>query len=65
MARKITITYSWEPNIWVARTPDIENYLAGGETLNELRDRIHSELPEFLGEKLEITEVLSAYQKTA
>jgi predicted RNase H-like HicB family nuclease len=65
MARKITITYSWEPDIWVARTPNIENYLAGGESLNELRDRIHAELPEFLGEELEIIELLDNYQKSA
>lgn len=38
MARKITITYSWEPGIWVARTSEYEpGYL---ETIKRLQHKI-------------------------
>ncbi|MGV8118362.1 MAG: hypothetical protein AB2L14_01230 [Candidatus Xenobiia bacterium LiM19] len=65
MARSIVIVYDQEPEGWRARTNDIKNYVAGGESLEDLRYRIHTELPEFLGEELIITEILSTYQKTA
>ena len=65
MARKITIIYHQDPECWWAESPELERYTATRERFEDLRYIIHTELPEFLGEELEITEVLSAYQKTA
>lgn len=65
MAKNIVIVYDQEPEGWRARTNDIKNYVAGGASLEDLRHRIHTELPDFLGEELVITEILSTYQKTA
>jgi len=65
VARKITIIYHQEPECWWAESPEIGNYTATRERLEDLRYMIHTELPGFLGEELEIAEVLSQYQKSA
>ena len=65
MARKITIIYHQDQECWWAESPELERYTAVREKLEDLRYMIHAELPEFLGEELEIGEILSAYQKTA
>jgi hypothetical protein len=65
MARKVTIVYHQDPECWWAESPDIERYKAAREKLEDLRHMIYAELPKFLGEELEIHEVLSSLELTA
>ncbi|MHC9540329.1 MAG: hypothetical protein AB9903_12495 [Vulcanimicrobiota bacterium] len=65
MSKEITIIYRHDPECWWAVSPDIERYRAAREKLEDLREMIHTELPDFLGEELVITEILGTYKKTA
>ncbi len=55
--KKVTVLMKEYPESWIARSPDI-GYYAGADTFDELRRMVSDGVPFYLGEPVEIIEVL-------
>ena len=54
--RKIAVVYHEEEEGWWAESDDMPGFSAAGDTLEEVREQVHSGVPYFCGEEVSIEE---------
>jgi predicted RNase H-like HicB family nuclease len=54
--KQVRVTYHYEDDTWWADSPDVDGYVAAGDTLEATRELVLEGLPFFLDEEVEVLE---------
>jgi|GEM_PF-1790323 len=61
--RQVRIVYYEYPDIWIAKSPDLPEYIGGDASLDELKKIVHEGVPTEFDEPIEIIENFSPMQE--